>query len=168
MTGSDGADDLVRIEGGDFFRLTDSELRRSSRDLVDMSFVEGVVIERSLLHHALNPVGGRSDAHGVAASTVQDLVIRDSEIHTFSGDGVQVDPGRLAPGWDRVTVERVHIWLAPLPAAENGYPAGVAPGENAIDTKTGDHLPAGINGAARRGRPTVSETGPSPTWRRST
>ena len=47
---------------------------------------------------------------------MRDLTIRDTEIHTFSGDGVQVDPGAPAPGWDHVTIERVHIWLAPLPA----------------------------------------------------
>ena len=142
LDGQYGADDLVRLgSNGDFFRLTDSELRRSGNDLVDMAFTDGVTIERSLLHHALNPADGRSDAHGVAAAAVKDLVIRDTEIHTFSGDGVQVDPGRLAPGWDRVTIERCHIWLAPLPAAENGFPAGVVPGENGIDTKASSSFP---------------------------
>ena len=70
-----------------------------------------------------------------------DLLIRDSEIHTFSGDGLQVDPGRSAPGWNRVTVERTRIWLAPLPAAENGFPAGATTGENAIDTKASTSFP---------------------------
>jgi len=136
LDGQYGPDDLVRVpSGGQFLRLSNDELRRSSRDLIDMAFADGVVIEGSLLHHALNPVDGRSDAHGIAASTVHDLVVRDCEIHTFSGDGIQVDPGRLSPGWSRVTVERTHIWLQPLPAAENGFAAGYAPGENAIDTK---------------------------------
>jgi hypothetical protein len=71
----------------------------------------------------------------VVGGAVRNLTIRDTEIHTFSGDGVQVDPGRTAPGWDQVTVERSKIWLAPLPAPENGFAAGVVPGENAIDTK---------------------------------
>jgi hypothetical protein len=66
---------------------------------------------------------------------VRDLTIRATEIHTFSGDGIQMDPGRAAPGWDRVTIEHSKIWLAPLPEAENGFAAGVVPGENAVDTK---------------------------------
>lgn len=94
-----------------------------------------MLIEQCLVHHALNAAGGRTDAHGIAAGPVQDLTIRDTEIHTFSGDGIQVDPGRSAPGWNRVTIERVRIWLAPLPAAENGFAAGTVTGENAVDTK---------------------------------
>ena len=96
---------------------------------------EGVVIEGCLIHHALNAADGRTDAHGVVAGAVRNLTIRNTEIHTFSGDGLQVDPGRAAPGWDLVTVERSRIWLAPLPAPENGFAAGAVPGENAIDTK---------------------------------
>ena len=71
----------------------------------------------------------------------QDLTIRGTEIHTFSGDGFQVDPGRSAPGWNNVTIEGSHIWLAPLPAPENGFAAGIVPGENAIDTKSSPSLP---------------------------
>jgi hypothetical protein len=40
----------------------------------------------------------------------------------------------IRPRW-RAIIEGATIWLAPLPAAENGFPAGVAPGENAVDTK---------------------------------
>jgi len=126
----------VRVtSAGNFLELRNVEVRRSSRDLIDLGSPEGVVIDGCLIHHALNPVGGRSDAHGVVGGAVRNLTIRDTEIHTFSGDGVQVDPGRTAPGWDQVTVERSKIWLAPLPAPENGFAAGVVPGENAIDTK---------------------------------
>jgi len=136
LDGQYGADDLVRLSSnGHYFELRNSELRRSSRDLIDMGAVTGVTISGSLLHHALNPTNGVSDAHGIAAGAVTDLTVRDSEIHTFSGDGLQVDPGRAAPGWTRVTVERTRIWLAPLPAPENGFAAGIVPGENAIDTK---------------------------------
>ena len=67
--------------------------------------------------------------------------MRDTEIHTFSGDGIQVDPGRAAPGWSRVTIEDSRIWLAPLPVAENGFAAGTVPGENALDTKSSPSLP---------------------------
>ena len=136
LDGQYGADDLVRLSGSaHYFDLRNSELRRSSRDLIDMGSVTGVTISGCLLHHALNATNGVSDAHGIAAAAVTDLTVRDSEIHTFSGDGLQVDPGRSAPGWTRVTVERTRIWLAPLPAPENGFAAGIVPGENAIDTK---------------------------------
>ena len=121
--------------------LRDVEVRRSSRDLIDMAAPRDVLIEGCLLHHALDASGGRTDAHAIAAGTVRNLTIRDSEIHTFSGDGLQVDPGRAAPGWSDVTLERSSIWLAPLPAAENGFPAGTVPGENAVDTKASPAFP---------------------------
>lgn len=136
LDGQYGADDLARVYGpAAFLELRDLEMRRTSRDIIDMSDPHNVMITGCLLHHALNPVEGRSDAHGIAAGAVQNLTIRDTEIHTFSGDGVQVDPGRSAPGWSGVTIERSRIWLAPLPAPENGFPAGKPPGENAVDTK---------------------------------
>ena len=136
LDGQYGSDDIVRVTGaGDFLQLRNMEVRRSTRDLIDLVSPEGVVIEGCLLHHALNAAGGRTDAHGVVAGAVRNLTIRDTEIHTFSGDGLQVDPGRAAPGWDLVTVEGSKIWLAPLPAPENGFATGAVTGENAIDTK---------------------------------
>ena len=136
LDGQYGADDVVRVTStGDFLQLRNTEVRRSSKDLIDLTSPEGVVIDRCLIHHALNAADGRTDAHGVVAGAVHNLTIRDTEIHTFSGDGLQVDPGRAAPGWDGVTVERSKIWLEPLAAPENGFAAGVVPGENAIDTK---------------------------------
>ena len=142
LDGQYGADDTVDVNtGADFLELRNVEVRRSSRDLIDIGNPRGVLIANCLVHHALNAAGGRTDAHGIVASAVQDLTIRDTEIHTFSGDGIQVDPARLAPGWNRVTVERARIWLAPLPAPENGFPAGTVAGENAIDTKAAAHLP---------------------------
>jgi hypothetical protein len=140
--GQYGERDTVDVnDGGHFFTLRNVEVRRSSRELIDMGAPHGVLIEDSLIHHALNATNGRTDAHGIAAGAVRDLTIRNTEIHTFSGDGLQVDPGREAPGWDRVTLEGARIWLAPLPAAENGFPAGAVPGENAIDTKASANLP---------------------------
>jgi len=140
--GQYGAADTVDVNSGaHFLTLRDTEVRRSSRDLIDIASPQGVLIERCLIHHALNAAGGRTDAHGITAGAARDLTIRDTEIHTFSGDGFQIDPGRAAPGWDRVTIEGSTIWLAPLPAAENGFPAGAVPGENAVDTKVGPALP---------------------------
>jgi hypothetical protein len=134
--GGYGAFDTVLVSSAaHFLTLRNVEVRRSSKDLIDMGAPHGVLIEGSLLHHALNATGGRTDAHAVAAAAVQDLTIRDTEIHTFSGDGLQVDPSRSAPGWSRVTLESSRVWLAPLPAPENGFAAGIVPGENAVDTK---------------------------------
>jgi hypothetical protein len=136
LDGQYGPDDTVRVTAnGDFLQLLNTEIRRSTKDLIDLASPEGVVIDGCLIHHALNAAGGRTDAHGVVAGAVRNLTVRNTEIHTFSGDGLQVDPGRAAPGWDLVTVESSKIWLAPLPAPENGFAAGVVPGENAIDTK---------------------------------
>jgi hypothetical protein len=116
-------------------------VRRSSRDLIDIGATPNVLIEGCLIHHALNAAGGRTDAHGIAAGAVHDLTVRDTEIHTFSGDGFQVDPGRSAPGWDRVTLDSVRIWIEPLPEAENGFARGTVPGENAVDTKVNAAMP---------------------------
>jgi hypothetical protein len=136
LDGQYGAADTVSVATtGSYLTLRNVEVRRSTFDLIDMAAPRHVLIERSLIHHALNAADGRTDAHGVVAGAVQDLVIRETEIHTFSGDGVQLDPGRAVPGWTRVTLDRDRIWLAPLPAAENGFAAGTVPGENAVDTK---------------------------------
>ncbi|NOT27594.1 MAG: hypothetical protein HOP16_16025 [Acidobacteria bacterium] len=142
LDGQYGAADTVVVNSGaHFLTLRDTEVRRSSRDLVDIAGPHDVLIERCLIHHALNAADGRTDAHGVVAGAARNLTIRDTEIHTFSGDGFQIDPNRGAPGWDQVTIEGSTIWLAPLPAAENGFAAGTVPGENAVDTKVGPMLP---------------------------
>jgi hypothetical protein len=142
LDGQYGPDDTVRLgPSAHGFWLVASEVRRSSRDLIDMAGVHDVVIGDCLLHHALNPTDGRSDAHGIVAGPVRNLMIRDTEIHTFSGDGVQVDSGRASPGWTDVTLERMRIWLEPLPQQENGFAAGMVPGENAVDTKASAQYP---------------------------
>lgn len=135
------ADALDVNSGANFLVLRGIEVRRSTRDCIDMGAPSGVLIENALIHHCLNAAGGRTDAHGIVAGSVRDLTIRDTEIHTFSGDAFQVDAGRAAPGWDRVTLERCRFWLAPLPNPENGFPAGTVPGENAVDTKTWNGAP---------------------------
>jgi hypothetical protein len=142
LDGQYGQDDTVRLgPAAHGFNLLASEVRRSSRDLIDMGGVHDVLIADCFLHHALNPLDGRSDAHGIVAGPVQHLVVRDTEIHTFSGDGVQVDAGRSSPGWTDVTLERMRIWLEPLPQTENGFAQGTVPGENAVDTKASGGYP---------------------------
>jgi len=137
------ATDAVRLtSAATAFVLRNSEVRRSGRDCIDMASPAGVLIEQSVIHRCLWWDGlQRQDAHGIVAGAVRGLTIRDVEIHTFSGDGIQLDPGRQLPGWDDLLVENTSIWLAPLSAAENGFPAGVVPGENGIDTKTHPSAP---------------------------
>ena len=136
VDGQYGAFDAVIVDStaGDLL-LQNTEVRRTSKDCIDIRAPGGVVIEGALVHHCLNAAGGRTDAHGIVAGAVRDLTIRDTRVHTFSGDAVQVDPGRAVPGWDRVTIERCQFWTEPLAAPENGFAAGTVPGENAIDTK---------------------------------
>jgi hypothetical protein len=112
------------------------DVKRTSKDCIDIRATANVVVERSTIHHCLNATNGRTDAHGIVAGAVRNLVVRDTKIHSFSGDAIQLDPGRSAPGWDRITIERCQFWLEPLPSAENGFPAGTVAGENALDTKT--------------------------------
>lgn len=146
IDGQDGDGDAINIEtAGSHATIRDCEVKNVRKDCIDMAAPEGVTIDRSLIHDCLNATGSncnsetcRVDAHGIVGGAVKDLVVRDTEIHSFSGDALQVDPGRASPGWDRVTVERCKMWLGPLAAAKNGFAAGVVPGENAIDTKTPD------------------------------
>ena len=143
--------DAVIVDGGaEGWLFQDSEVRRTSRDCIDIRAPADVVIERALIHHCLNAANGQTDAHGIVAGAVRNLVIRDTRIHTFSGDAVQVDPGRSVPGWDQVTIERCQFWVEPLPSAENGFAAGAVPGENAVDTKA--------SGAAARATLIVRDT----------
>lgn len=142
LDGQFGDDDLVRVfRGATAFTIRNSEIRRTSRDAIDLGAVDDVLIEDVLIHHALNATNGRKDAHGIAAGAVRRLTIRNSRIHTFSGDAFQVDPGRAAPGWREVTIEGCRFWLEPLPAAINGFQKGVVPGENAVDTKANRQFP---------------------------
>ena len=142
LDGQFGLDDLVRVaSGATKFTLRNSEVRRTSYDAVDMGAVDDVLIEGSLIHHALNATGGQMDAHGIVAGPARRLTIRNTEIHTFSGDGFQIDAGRAAPGWDDVLIDGCRIWVQPLPVAVNGFAAGRVPGENAVDTKVNSALP---------------------------
>jgi hypothetical protein len=151
LDGQFGLDDLLRVSSGvTHFTLRNSELRRITRDAVDMGAVSDVLIEGSLIHDALNATNGRTDAHGIVAGAARRLTIRNTEVHTFSGDAFQIDPGRSSAGWDEVLIEGCKFWLRPLPAAANGFAAGVVPGENAVDTK--------VNSAAPRPHLTIRNT----------
>lgn len=131
-------DAIIVEDAATSFTLRNSEVKNATKDCVDVRSPSGVLIEKSKINHCLNAAGGRTDAHGIVAGAVHDFTIRDTEIHTFSGDAFQLDPDRIAGGWDNITVEGCTFWLAPLPSAENGFAVGSVPGENAIDTKTSD------------------------------
>lgn len=137
------ATDAMRItNGADRLIVRNVEVRRSGRDCVDMGSPDDVLFEHSLIHRCLWWDGTqRQDAHGIVAGPVHRLTIRDVEIHTFSGDAIQLDPGRSLPGWDDVVIEDARLWLGPLAAPENGFAAGVVPGENGVDTKTSIDAP---------------------------
>lgn len=137
LDGQYGLDDAVRIRSAATgLVLRRVEVRNTSRDCIDMQAPAGVLIEDSLVHHCLNAARGRTDAHGIVAGAARDLTIRRTDVHTFSGDAVQLDPGRSSPGWSNLRIEGCRFWLAPLTTETNGFAAGVVPGENAIDTKT--------------------------------
>jgi hypothetical protein len=151
LDGQYGLDDLVLVDSAARgFTLRDSEVRRSSKDGIDIRAAEDVLIEGSLIHRTLNAAGGRTDAHAIVAGAVRRLTIRNTEMHTFSGDAFQVDPGRSSAGWTDVLIEGCRMWLGPLAVAENGFAAGVVPGENAVDTKA--------NGSAARAKLTIRDT----------
>jgi len=139
-----GDADTVDVEGtADHLQLVDVEVRNSGRDCIDIDGIEGggptdVLVEGALIHHCLYWDGGREDAHGITGGAVQGLRIVDTEIHTFSGDAVQLDPGRSEPGWSDLSIEGCTFWAAPLDEDIAGFPAGMNPAENAIDTKTWD------------------------------
>ncbi len=137
LDGEFGPDDAVRVgHGADNLVFKGVEVRRSGRDCIDMGRPSNVLIEDALIHSCLNAAGGRTDAHGIVAGAVQGLTIRRTDVHTFSGDAVQLDPSRSAPGWTDVRIESCRFWLAPLAEPTNGFAAGTVPGENALDTKT--------------------------------
>ena len=132
---------VIRIQDeGVGFRLSQSEVRNARRNCIDIRNSADILIETSLIHHCLNWDGGRSDAHGISAQAVQGLTIRDTEIHTFTGDAFQIDPTRSEPGWDDILIEGCTFWLAPVTDGSGDVPDGVVPGENAIDTKTLDDV----------------------------
>ena len=138
--GQFGTSDTIDInDGGDHTLLSRVEVRRSGRDCIDMAAPSGVTIEDSKIHQCLwfdDDEDERRDAHGVTGGAVTDLTIRDTVIHTFSGDAIQFDPGRWEPGWNNIRISGCQLWLEPLSVDLNGFNAGQVPGENAIDTKT--------------------------------
>ncbi len=134
----------VRVEGNGF-RLIGSTVRNVRGHCVDLRTVDDVEIDNSLIHNCMDAdtdncsdPSCQADAHGIVGGAVQGLLIRNTEIHTFSGDALQLDSDwRDAPRqWADVRVEGCTFWVAPLEAPLGGVAAGIVAAENAIDTKT--------------------------------
>ena len=150
LDGKYGNFDLVKVaDAADGLVLSKTEIRKATKDCVDMGGPKDVVIEGCHIHHCLNAANTQTDAHGITGGPVQNLVIRDTEINLMSGDAIQFDPGREMPGWNEIRVERCKLWTGPLPTPENGFPAGTVPGENAFDTKTNPSAPRSARNASR-------------------
>ena len=127
--------------------LRNVEVRHVGNDCIDMGSQHDVTIEDSLIHHCLRASETncstpecRKDAHGIAGAAMRNLTIRNTEFHTFSGDAIQLDPGRSDPGWTGLLIEGCRIWVGPLAAPAGPYAAGIVPGENALDTKTSNDV----------------------------
>ena len=149
--GQYGNKDTLDIRGGaNNLLLSGVEVRHSNRDCIDIKSPSNVTIEDSLIHHCISWDGERVDAHGIVAGNASGLTIRNTEIHTFSGDGIQIDPDRQSPPWNDLLIEDCHIWLSPLAEETNGFPAGLVPGENAFDSKTWDDSTERANVTIRR------------------
>ena len=122
-----------------FLNFDNIEVRRSGNDCIDLSGPSYVEIKNSRIHHCLRydeDSEELEEAHGISAGSVQNLSVINTDIHTFSGSGIQLDPSRSEPGWNEVIIEACRIWLGPLAEVTNGFPAGFAPGKNGIQTKT--------------------------------
>jgi hypothetical protein len=138
--GNWGVIDGIQVgSGADYLLFQNNEICNTQKDGIDMSGPENVTIDGCVIHNCLrwDPIDGRIDAHCiVAGGPAFNLTVKNTECYDFSGDAVQLDPNRTAPGWDWLVIENCHFWLRPLPTALVGYAAGMVPGENGLDTKT--------------------------------
>ena len=143
--GQYGNNDTIEIrDSANHTRLQNVEVKQSGRDCIDMENPTGVRISNSTIHHCLYfdaDNDDREDAHGITGGAVQDLRIENTDIHTFSGDGIQFDSNRSAPGWNDIYIEGCRLWLEPLTDDTAGFSAGDIPGDNAIETRTWNDAP---------------------------
>ena len=65
LDGQYGLSDTIQVASSAHdLTIRDTEVRRSTHDLIDIAGPSDVLIENCLLHHALNAADGRTDAHG--------------------------------------------------------------------------------------------------------
>lgn len=129
--------DIVKINnGGDNTILRNCEIRNGTKDGIDLNQADDVLIENCEIHHFLGgSLNNQVDAHGIVATSENNLTIRGCNIYYVSGDCFQTDPNRNYPLWDNVLIEDCKLWTGPLPDDAAGWNAGEIPGENAVDTK---------------------------------
>lgn len=121
-------------------------LRNNARHGINISQASNVTIQDSLIQACLwfersdqrDHKVARKDAHGIVAEGVTNLVVARTEIHDVSGDAIQL----AYDNWDDVHLNRVNFWNRPLTeqladALGFAHLAGLNPGENAVDTKSG-------------------------------
>lgn len=129
--------DVVKIKnGGDNTILRNCEIRNGTKDGIDLDQADDVLIENCEIHHFLGgSLNNQVDAHGIVATSEDNLTIRGCNIYYVSGDCFQTDPNRGYPLWDNVLIEECKLWTGPLLDDAAGWNAGEIPGENAVDTK---------------------------------
>jgi hypothetical protein len=139
LDGNYGAGDTLIIDSAaQHAEVFLTEVRHSGRDCVDIGDTLDVWIASSTIHHCLWYEDGRAEANGITAGAVAGLTLSGVTIHSFSGDGLLIDPDRADPGWSDVLIEDSDIYLEPLEAEAAGYPAGEIPGEDGLETRTPD------------------------------
>ena len=113
------------------------EIRNGTRDGVDISDTDWLLIENCEIHHMLNgSYSDQKDGHGITGGAMRYLTIRGCNIHHVSGDCYQSDPDRkLNPIWDNILIEDCDMWTGPLTEDAARWKKYEIPGENAIDTK---------------------------------
>jgi hypothetical protein len=131
VDGEWGGSTLVKINA-DGVTLRNCEIRNATANGVTV-YAKDVIIEACRIHHLLSGTfAEQHDAHGVTGQPTN-LVIRNCDIGTVSGDAVQFDPGRRP--WGNVLIENCTMWTGPLEQDAAGFKRGQRPGENAVDTK---------------------------------
>lgn len=146
--------DVVRVRStADNLLFRFNRVQNGKKDGIDLGnvavtvpenfdYLDGVRIEDSRFQNFLakSIVGDRIDAHGIVAGGIRDLEITRTSVYMVSGDALQLANGN----WDRVTLDEVSFSNGPIDtllASLTGFPVGVNPGENAIDTKQDSRLP---------------------------
>ena len=140
--------DVVRVRAtGDGLIFRDNVVRNGAKDGMDLGnaatvvpeqfdYLEDIQILDSEFENFLaqNLFGQRIDAHGIVAGGIHDLTIARVSVSMVSGDALQLANGN----WNRVEVKSVVFKNGPITselADLTGFPVGINPGENAIDTK---------------------------------
>lgn len=136
---SNGADrDAVRVRGVEEVTFENVSVSNGTKDGFDIVGARNFTIRDCEIYNFLaGSFTDQKDAHGIAISNADGVLIDSCEIHHVSGDAIQVDPNRV-PGEvsNNITIANSKLWTGPLVESFNtGWSIGQVPGENALDTK---------------------------------